>query len=176
MKRAIDYFCKRVKCIVGLWTCLAVSNRSMDSQNAHLASWTCWVHRRPNLAWSAIFCQRGVASVAQPVAQGTWCAREAALPPRFLHLGPHDLLPLSFSQRSFILLFATASFSLLPALLCLPPSISSMAQQESGAAPNGVLPLIICSECRRRRVVRRVSTVMTSLGKVFYCCPFHKVS
>jgi hypothetical protein len=47
-----------------------------------------------------------------------------------------------------------------------------MAQQGSGAAPNGVLPLIICSECRRRRV----STVMTNLGKLFYCCPFHKVS
>ena len=70
------------------------------------------------------------------------------------------------------------SFSLpLPAPSTL--SISSMAQQWIGSVPNRRnldLPLIICLDYSRRRVVQRVSTQEHSRGQVFYCCPFHKVS
>ncbi|CAL4952116.1 unnamed protein product [Urochloa decumbens] len=36
------------------------------------------------------------------------------------------------------------------------------------------LPLIMCTECGMRRVVRRTSQQTWSLGQIFYCCPRHK--
>ncbi|CAN6381062.1 unnamed protein product [Urochloa humidicola] len=39
--------------------------------------------------------------------------------------------------------------------------------------PDG-LPLIWCSECGRRKIVRRTSKQEWSLGQIFYCCPNYK--
>nr|TKW09578.1 hypothetical protein SEVIR_6G112000v2 [Setaria viridis] len=36
------------------------------------------------------------------------------------------------------------------------------------------LPLIMCTECGLRRVVRCRSKQKWSLGQIFYCCPLHK--
>ena len=109
---------------------------------------------------------------------------------RVMHpASPHPLCQYAESPRHILLrsLSVTVSLSRAPLLpsfsLPLPApstlSISSMAQQWIGSVPNRRnldLPLIICSDCSRRRVVRRVSTQEHNRGQVFYCCPFHKVS
>ncbi|CAL5058799.1 unnamed protein product [Urochloa decumbens] len=51
--------------------------------------------------------------------------------------------------------------------------------ESSGSAsnrqfPNG-LPLIWCTECKQRRIVKRTSKQEWSLGQIFYCCPNYKV-
>jgi len=69
--------------------------------------------------------------------------------------------------------------------VCLPPApftisstsmeVGSTASASNPLTSNGI-PLIICTDCNRRRVVRRVSTKPWSKGEVFFCCPTHKVS
>ncbi|CAN6286842.1 unnamed protein product [Urochloa humidicola] len=46
----------------------------------------------------------------------------------------------------------------------------------SASDPQGAdgLPLIWCTECGMRQVVRRVSQQPWSVGQVFYCCPKYK--
>ncbi|CAN6342688.1 unnamed protein product [Urochloa humidicola] len=50
--------------------------------------------------------------------------------------------------------------------------------ESSGSAsnrkfPNG-LPLIWCTKCGARRIVKRTSKQEWSLGQIFYCCPNYK--
>jgi len=58
--------------------------------------------------------------------------------------------------------------------------IHAMARESSASASEqwgaDELPLILCTDCGLRQVVRRRSKKEWSLGKVFYCCPLHKVS
>ncbi|KAF8690611.1 hypothetical protein HU200_040981 [Digitaria exilis] len=44
----------------------------------------------------------------------------------------------------------------------------------SNPLPTDGLPLITCTECGLRKVVRRKSKQPWSLGHVFYCCPLNK--
>ncbi|CAL5066682.1 unnamed protein product [Urochloa decumbens] len=46
----------------------------------------------------------------------------------------------------------------------------------SASNPRSVdgLPLIMCTDCGRRRVMRCTSQQPWSLGQIFYCCPLHK--
>ena len=69
--------------------------------------------------------------------------------------------------------------------VCLQPtpftiSSTSMEVGSTASASNPLtsdgIPLIICTDYNRRRVVRRVSTKPWSKGEVFLCCPTHKVS
>ncbi|CAN6355819.1 unnamed protein product [Urochloa humidicola] len=50
---------------------------------------------------------------------------------------------------------------------------SSSAAESNPVSADG-LPLIMCTECGMRRVVRRTSQQTWSLGQIFYCCPRHK--
>jgi hypothetical protein len=61
------------------------------------------------------------------------------------------------------------------------PQVVRMLPQCSASASNlggTKLPLIICPDCKERRVVKRTCTSKHpwSFGEVFYCCPAHKVS
>ncbi|KAG2593047.1 hypothetical protein PVAP13_5NG632029 [Panicum virgatum] len=53
-----------------------------------------------------------------------------------------------------------------------------MASQSSVSAPDPrlseELPLITCTECGRKKVLRLKSRQEWSFGQVFYCCPMHK--
>ena len=69
--------------------------------------------------------------------------------------------------------------------VCLPPapftiSSTSMEVGSTASASNPLtsdgMPLIICTDCNRRRVVCWVSMKPWSKGEVFFCCPTHKVS
>ena len=69
------------------------------------------------------------------------------------------------------------------AVLSLPAAPSSQIGIMTGGSgspgPDPVsadgLPLIICTDCGLRRVVRRKSQQPWSAGQIFYCCPLHKV-
>ncbi|KAG2622918.1 hypothetical protein PVAP13_3KG018400 [Panicum virgatum] len=56
--------------------------------------------------------------------------------------------------------------------------IHAMARESSASASEqwgaDELPLILCTDCGLRQVVRRRSKQEWSFGKVFYCCPLHK--
>lgn len=81
-------------------------------------------------------------------------------------------------KSSFPLIFisqALLSLSFLSLAISFPVAIPTMRGEWSASASNpssaNGLPLIMCTECEQRRVVRHTSQQPWSRGEIFYCCP-----
>ena len=99
---------------------------------------------------------------------------------------PYPSLPLSIAPLSLFVPGAPSAPSpparLLQSSPSLPPRPLRSAFMTGGSGSPGPdpvsadgLPLIICTDCGLRRVVRRKSQQPWSAGQIFYCCPLHKV-
>ena len=138
------------------------------------------MHHRSKAPLERLFANVAVSMWRPPGFGGNFGARKELQPcdfPLVCFLNSTSLFPLSLYRVPLSL-----SLCLVPLLFnTVAPSaqIRLMAGGSSAPAPDPLsadgLPLIICTECRLSRVVRRRSQQPWSEGQILYCCPRHNV-